>query len=58
LLNANCRTLLVLVAVTLPENCVYGSWGEFTSESRVTPAKVAEKSFVAPLSTASQKDTW
>ena len=49
---------MVLLAVTLPENWVYPSAGEFTSESTLVPAKVAEKSFGVPVSSASQKDTW
>jgi hypothetical protein len=56
-LKTNCSTLLALVAVTLAENWVYGKAGEFTKESTLTPAKVAEKSFGVPVSTASQKDT-
>ena len=48
----------MLVAVALPENWVYPSAGEFTSESMLVPAKVAEKSFGVPSSSASQKDTW
>ena len=58
MLNANCRTLLLLLAITLPENWVYDRAGEFVSESTVVPAKVAVKSFGVPSSSASQKDTW
>jgi hypothetical protein len=56
--NANCRTLLALVATTLPENWVYDRAGEFTSDIMVVPAKLHEKSFGVPSSSASQKETW
>ena len=56
-LNANCRTLLVLVAVMLAEYWVYAKADESTSEITLAPAKVAEKSFGVPVSSASHKET-